>query len=822
MAEQNIWASIGQARAEDFQAAKRREKKERRKLMRDQLLYGALLQPVGQAIGQGVTEFINQPFVSKADEWENEREVKYREFINEQDKLKDKLDVLERKQDPVLEMYNQSGHAKELDLHMQELTGQRDWRQAEIEDKDGNIISTADYASRQEIVYKEALSAQLKELRESVALGKGAMSADKYAALLKKNNPYARTAIGAGIRTMGRFLWPLGDKKPMSEKEIAILKDINPTMYAYINDPETKKRMTEAYDTSAEISEFEKDGALADAAALYREEEQERRKAKEIIQDQTVANHQAFDRLTTTPEDTEDWKYTETGEKINSEFIFWARKNGLTLDNAIEIERGQGKVFEDLESRYNNFKALKDWKDGGQKIENPYLFDTPMDMSDLEDELDSAGESIKIDESVQKKRRLEYVNKIMQTTPKSAITEENIRGYLDDARTYIETGDIPAGIFSNTVDAHTKAAIGGVDLKNLEKLYLNNTYVDAAVLAMTDREDVKRTFEAQWGEKWDKDAESREAFRDALNDKQDANRSKIGAGVRNALTEIVKNNKLTEDQISKLAPHLARDMADWLAIKGNDALEFDVESEDIGGSARRYLREVKGGYGTVTPPPDGGSGKGDDLIARAGPETITGLIVGDNPDFSRAIQMIEGTKNKDITQSWIPDVGTITATEDIQGEKWQVAQGGGYKLQITLAPSTVSLLGDPNTDAIQQQTRNGLLRRGSFDNEDNFKTDLSQFSEEDRKKIGGTLSFVSARLRRLEETFGNKYLNGKKTTFLDIQREVGGSAARKQNPWYKEEYETMVSILDSIDIPGYEDQGRRTYEFIMKFEGTTW
>jgi len=809
MAEQNIWASIGQARAEDFQTAKRREEKERRKLMRDQLLYGALLQPVGQAIGQGVTEFINQPFVSKAESLENEQEAIYRKEVSNQNRVTTILDAMNASGNGAEVLATDRGYFRKLELEMTSITKNKNWR----EDDDALLVYDK---KRAEIV--AAHQAEIDEMTQYSGKRRDMIPPDKYMALLKKNNPHSRTAIGAALRHIGRVISsPFTDNKPIEQRERDALRRSNPTFYEYYNNT-----------TSQEREDLFKKALGIDAKkyAPLSKDPDKRTKAlmasgaeRQQMRDAAEKNVRSFfnfnERRTKTNSD---------GTTVDEAFIHWSIGNGLlTKDNASRFSSPESKDYTYAWEKYEDHRVFEAFDNDSSLNMHINAYITP----------DSGQGDQQIED------RLAHAQDILDSQ-KGSLNESSIRSLLGQVEEYIKTGnmyegDNPSTDFARLMESNLGEILTEYNIPAAMDALLSDgqivgdvrAAVDAQVLVALDRLSKKSGLSKKEQEDWRETIELRRvAIQKRLNDTLE---SGLSLHLK-ALLKDSKNRSLSAPQISAVIPVLLRDMSAWMRENNGDVSSYQrtPELEEI------LADMIKGTVATEKiVVNEESNGSEEDWTTDQ-----VGAMLLDPAHANVPLAIEAANRSKHIATDYIPDLGVITSTADIDnsgGSRWQVrgaeaesiGPGGQYKLQITLAPeSTPSLMEDDKITRERKKFRREMLgaRSGAsmFDSEKHFKYDLSQFSAKDQEQIGNVLAFAAGRLDKLEEDYAEK-TGVEKMSFKDIRSKIEETRGRVNSSsslrWGSTpEYRNMQEILNQIDIPGFEQHGVRTYDFVMQFK----
>ena len=758
----NIWAGIGQARADDYRRYRKEEKESRRRSRRDQLLYGALVAPIGQAIGQGVTEFINQPFQAKYDDF-LENEKAYKKRFNKDLKLRGRLENLEGSSiSAAQKLYNDSG----VDVQMQDQNARTygaDWRTKKE--------AVAEYEAKKKS-YLGAFEKEYQELKERVAQGADLISMEEYRELLKKNNPHSRTAVGAGLRAIGNFIVSpfRGKPRPMDEVELEALKKSNSTVYEYIKGksqedfdkeyedafnlqlPDEDDRMTRLYG----IAQTEHDRLVADF--------NKQKKIKRNIE----KNQQAWANIKT------EGVWADNESITDHDFKIWAMdKKLLTQNNAAGFSKNT-PAWARAQEKYKDHKDYQSWNNN-KNVEE--IVKIKWSTDDKEKEVQQAS--------------LDYIEDILISGGNN-INEENIRSVVQDIESMFEgefdpDTSIPTdGILKKLSEKHMDVIISQYDMEDLMDIHLTSPDVgeDLGLLL------APMLAENKEAEDSGKDLPYTEADMARIQTRLQASAS-ITTNMH--LKQIMRDNPTTisDDQVTDLLPHLLRDVTSHMSITNGDVSSYAISDE-----MQEKIEAVK-------------TGKLPKVTIDVEDEPPQAAIVMNLEEgkINEAISIYEKALNSGVMtdRNYIPEIDTISsAPADRSKRSFTIQKTGEYGIDISINQSVstavkgaVSLLGPvPATGA-------GTAIAGDVSGS-NFERDfdINDFGKNDQKQIKNTLGFVAQRIKNIEDTFETEF--GRKRSF----KEMSESSS---------EYDEIKSLLNNINLPGFELGNVRTYDFIMQF-----
>ena len=513
----NLLEGIGQAYAQDYRNVRKREKDAERKARRDQLLYSTILAPLGQSLAQGVTEFINQPYVSKHQDFVGRESRRYRKQYGDHIGLKERLDELDSQASAAhVHLYNRSNSDTELTREVVREFGPN-W--------EVNQAARAYYdesKSKSLAAYKQ----QVDELRKEVAKGASLeMTPDEYRARLEKTSPYAKTAVGAGFRAIGRMIG-IGNTKPLDEREMEALKSANPTVHAYIS--------------GRSRAEFQRDyNAARDlTASAERPEFTEDQKSLRATVARQRENALDYNRILT------NGKLGNTN--YDQRFAAWADKNNLlTNRNASSFVPGN-ENYERALIAFNNNEAYTSWvKD--QSV----VFGAQSKNEDVQGRIEA----------------------IKAAVPVNALTNTNFISMKKQIEEFIEDGTTSTalnGYFMKQVEKVTESVI----TENNFRVAAASTQIEVALGLIRDKYVV--------GERLDPDrkAEDAKAAKNyqtkVLKDITAATAIEVRRQAENSWRE--GNSPLTKNQLLASVPPIMQQVANTYLEKG-DLSEFLIDQD---------------------------------------------------------------------------------------------------------------------------------------------------------------------------------------------------------------------------------------------------
>ena len=707
----NIWAGIGQARSDDYRQYRKEEKESRRRSRRDQLLYGALVAPIGQAIGQGVTEFINQPFQAKYDDF-LENEKAYKKRLNKDLKLRGRLEGLEGSSiSAAQKLYNDS----RVDVQMRDQNARTygaDWQTKKE--------AVAEYEAKKKS-YLGAFEKEYQELKERVAQGADLIPMEEYRELLKKNNPHSRTAVGAGLRAIGNFIVSpfRGKPRPMDEVELEALKKSNSTVYEYIKGksqedfdkeyedafnlqlPDEDDRMTRLYG----MEQTEHDRLVADF--------NKQKKIKRNIE----KNRQAWANIKT------EGVWADNESITDHDFKIFAMDKGLLTDaNAAGFSKNT-PAWARAQEKYKDHKDYQSWNNN-KNVEE--IVKIEWSTNDKEKEVQQAS--------------LDYIEDILISGGNN-INEENIRSVVQNIESMFE-GDfdpdapIPAdGILRKLSERHMDTIIDDYDMEDLMAIQMTSPDVEKSIEGII--EPYANEMIREGGEEVNKYDEK------ALANMQ-VNMEERASTITNMnMKQIMRDNPTTisNDQVKELLPHLLRDVTDHMSSTNGNVSNYAISDE-----MQEKIEAVKRGKLPKVTIED------DDEPPQAA--IVMNLEGG---KINEAISIYEEALNSGVMtdRNYIPETDAITsAPADRNKSSFTIQSTGKYGLDITAV--------DPRGGITSL-----LLPKGGISIiEDDF--DINDFGKDDQNKIKNTLGFVAQRIKNIEAEFTTQF--DRQESFKDMEK----------------------------------------------------
>ena len=226
----NIWAGIGQARADDYRRYRQEEKKDRRRARRDQLLYGAVLAPIGQAVGQGVSDFLTEPFEKKYEDFlgrEGRRVIDTHRQITKNAKMH---------QDYIDDMTT-AGRRHSGVTGLQHAINLRNSENANffVENYGEDYLSThADLWEKTSKTIEAGVTKDWNEMHAYIDGVKNRRSEEEITKYFKENNPFPKSLPAK----MWRSITGIFDKDRLSQEEQnkQYLKEAAPFIYRILNE----------------------------------------------------------------------------------------------------------------------------------------------------------------------------------------------------------------------------------------------------------------------------------------------------------------------------------------------------------------------------------------------------------------------------------------------------------------------------------------------------------------------------------------------------------------------------------------------------------
>jgi len=557
----SIFQSLGEARSLDYKDAREREKnaerRHRRKARREQILYSTVLAPIGQSLAQGVTEFINQPFVSKHEDFVERESYRYANRHKKHTDLAKRLDALNNNAAGAAKsLYINSGTDAEIVRAVRKDHGSK-W--------EDNAAAMQDYTYRS----SSAMEAYQKEVDElSAAVKQGSdlqMTPAEYQAKLENTSPYSKTAVGAGLRALGRMVG-IGNTKPLKEREMEALKSANPTVYNYIKG-RTKEEFEQDYVAAMKVSlgdweystEGEEDIPITES------------KARQMLRKKNMHD---FNILT-----------LNKGNEHDENFIQWAVNNkDLTPDNASTFVEGNDKYNRSL-SAYNNKKDHEAWVEGGRSV----TFENERKRRAEGDPAIDTSEATVSNEALEKREKL------IELTMRGAFKADggkNFHALRNEVIKYIDTGEI-SDTLNNHFSTYGKKMAGEVLSDDNLGLEASNVVVVDAIEAITKRK-IAQTVED------DDDDDLKNASDVSLAAKltyQKRAAETIQNSTRSLLMNYqLENPELTRKKLESLVLPAIQQVATAYNENGGDLSQFELDPDRMHADAKKYaLRSAEGG-----------------------------------------------------------------------------------------------------------------------------------------------------------------------------------------------------------------------------------